>query len=148
MIDERGVGDVRQAALVAMRQALRVARLAPEDIGHVHAHGVATRRSDAEEAQAISELFGSRKEPVPVLAAKSYLGNTGAACGAIELIASVMALQNGGVFPVLNYQTPDPDCPVHVATSRDTPAGDSFVNVNVTPLGQASAVVVKQVTSF
>ena len=148
VIDSRGVGDAREAVLIATRRAIENARLDPADIGHVHAHGLATRHGDAQEAQAISHLFGSRKEPVPVMAVKSYLGNTGAGCGVIELIASVMALQKGCLFPVLNYQTPDPDCPIHVASSNQVPAGDSFVNVNVTPLGQASAVVVQRLASF
>ena len=93
---------------------LRTAGLDPTPVGHVHAHGVSTTRSDAEEAQAIEQVFGARAKPIPVTAAKSYLGNAGAACGVIELIASVLALQHGQLFPVLNYETPDPDCPINV----------------------------------
>ncbi|MFO7906599.1 MAG: beta-ketoacyl-[acyl-carrier-protein] synthase family protein [Planctomycetota bacterium] len=142
VIDARGVGDLKQATFTAMRQALRHAGLEPEAIGHVHAHGASTRYADAAEAQAIAQLFGSRSKPVPVMAVKSYLGNAGAACGVMELIASVLAMRHGHLFPVLNYETPDPDCPVHVTASSDTPAGDSFLNLNVTPMGQATAVAV------
>ncbi len=92
-MDARGVGDLRAAIRSALRQTLRSAGLTPAAVGHVHAHGVSTRRSDAAEAQAIQEVFAERPAPVPVTAAKSYLGNSGAACGVMELIASVLALE-------------------------------------------------------
>ncbi len=59
----------------------------------------------------------------------------------IELIASLTAIAKSTLFPILNYETPDPDCPIHAARMGDTP-GDCFVNVNVSPQGQASALVV------
>ncbi|MFW6171477.1 MAG: beta-ketoacyl-[acyl-carrier-protein] synthase family protein [Planctomycetota bacterium] len=142
VIDARGVGDLKQATFVAMRQALQHGGLEPNAIGHVHAHGASTQYADAAEAQAIAQLFDSRTKPVPVMAVKSYLGNAGAACGVIELIASILAMEHGHLFPVLNYQTPDPDCPVQVVAASDMPAGDSFLNLNVTPVGQATAVAV------
>ena len=82
---------------------------------------------------------------MPVTAAKSYFGNLGAGSGMIELIASVLALANKRLFPILNYETPDPECPVAAATGsngRSSP-GDSFLNLSVTPQGQASAVLVR-----
>ncbi len=78
------------------------------------------------------------------MAAKSYLGNTGAACGVLEMIASVLALQHDQLFPVLNFETPDEQCPVQVVTSSDVPAGDVFVSLSLTPLGHASAVAVRR----
>jgi 3-oxoacyl-[acyl-carrier-protein] synthase II len=63
----------------------------------------------------------------------------------VELIASVLALRHGHLFSTLNYSTPDPACPIRVATDRDLSAGDSFLNVNITPQGQASAVVVRRI---
>jgi 3-oxoacyl-[acyl-carrier-protein] synthase II len=143
-MDSRGVGDLRVATRSALRQTLRNAGLAPAAVGHVHAHGVSTRRSDAAEAQAIQEVFADRPAPVPVTAAKSYLGNSGAACGVMELIASVLALQHNRLFPVLNFETPDEQCPVNVVTSADTPPGDVFVSVSVTPIGQASSLAVRR----
>ncbi len=144
VMDVRGVGNLQQACAIAMRQTLQNSQLAPEDVGHIHAHGVSTCRGDAEEAQAIAEVFGKRHDPIPVTAAKSYLGNSGAGCGVIELIASLLAIQHGNLFPVLNHTTTDPDCPINVVTASNTPPGESFVNINVTPLGQASAVAVRR----
>lgn len=144
VMDRQGVGDLKAAASIALRQTLAGAGLSPDQVGHIHAHGLSTARSDADEAQAIAEVFGARQTPVPVTAAKSYLGNTGAACGVIELIASVLALQHRQLFPVLNYETPDPACPVEVVTSPDVPPGDSVINLSLTPLGQASTVMIRQ----
>ncbi len=144
VMDARGVGDLRAAIRSALRQTLRSAGLDPADVGHVHAHGLSTRRSDAAEAQAIQEVLGARPAPVPVTAAKSYLGNPGAAGGVIELIASVLALQHNRLFPVLNYEIPDPQCPVHVVASADVPPGDAFLSISVTPTGQASSLAVRR----
>jgi 3-oxoacyl-[acyl-carrier-protein] synthase II len=88
-------------------------------------------------------VFSSRQSPVPVVAAKSHFGNLGAASGLVELIASLEALQHNHLFRTLNHDTPDPECPVSIATA-DSPAGDAFLNVSVTPQGQASGVVVKR----
>jgi 3-oxoacyl-[acyl-carrier-protein] synthase II len=134
----------RDRAMVnAMRAALREADLAPEQVGHLHAHGLSTRQSDIDEARAIREVFGRHAEGMPVAAAKSYFGNLGAGSGAIELIASTLALGQGRLFPVLNYETPDPDCPV-AAAAGDADPGDSFLNLSVTPQGQASCVIVRR----
>ena len=126
-----------------MRGALKDAGMTPEQVGHVHAHGLSTRTCDVDEARAIQKVFGTR--PVPVTAAKSYFGNLGAGSGVIELIASVLAMQSGQLFPILNYETPDPECPIAAVTSLSTSPGASVMNVNVTPQGQAASVLVRKV---
>lgn len=140
----RGVARRRQALAQAMQAALRDAGLAPDQVGHVHAHGLSTRTSDAEEAQAIREVLGPAADRVPVTAAKSFFGNLGAGSGLVELGASLMALARGALFPVLNFRTPDPECPVLVCRTGDTPAGESFLNLSVTPQGQASCLLVRR----
>jgi 3-oxoacyl-[acyl-carrier-protein] synthase II len=133
----------RDTALAnVMRAALRDAGASPRDVGHLHAHGVATRSGDADEARAISEVFGKPSQQPPVTAAKSYFGNLGAGSGAVELISSVLALSHGRLFPVLNYETPDPACPVAALKTSGDP-GQSFLNFNVTQQGQASCVMVR-----
>ena len=57
-------------------------------------------------------MFGGRSRPLPVTAAKSYFGNLGAGSGMVELIASLLAMSHGRLFRMLNYETPDPECPV------------------------------------
>ena len=142
-IDRQGVAQRGLALANVMRAALRDAGLTAADIGHVHSHGLSTRTSDTEESWAIGEVFGARAKTLPVVAAKSYFGNLGAASGLVELVASLLAFEHGRLFPVLNYQTPDPACAVGVVRSADVSPGKTVLNVNFTPQGQASAVVVR-----
>ena len=138
----RGEGNVRQSLENVIRVAMKKAGLTTDDLGHVNAHGLSTRKGDAEEAAAISAVFGSRE--VPVVAAKSYFGNLGAAGGLVELICSLEALQHNRLFRVLNYEHPDPTCPLHIVSDSAVPPGDSFLSMSVTPQGQASAVVIRR----
>jgi 3-oxoacyl-[acyl-carrier-protein] synthase II len=136
----RGRCDVALAG--AMRAALRDAGRRPEDVGHLNAHGLSTTQRDAEEARAIREVFGARTDQLPVVAAKSYFGNLGAGSGVVELIISTLALRAGRLPRVLNYETPDPECALAVVTDDATAPGRSFLNLNVTPQGQAAVLFV------
>lgn len=137
-------GDLAQAIQNVIQQALTKAGIAPDQLGHYHAHGLATRSCDEQEACAVQAVLGSRSRPLPVTAAKSYMGNVGAAGGLLELITSVLALQHGQLFPILNYETPDPRCPIHAVRTCGEDPGDSFLKVSVTPQGQASAIAVRR----
>jgi len=117
--------------------------LKPEEVGHLNAHGLATRSGDREEAWAIDHVFGQRNQPLPVVAVKSSFGNLGAGSGMVELAASLLSLTHRRLFPVLNYETPDPECPVQVATDPSMEPGNSFIKLNVTPQGQASGLLVR-----
>ncbi len=133
-----------QAMTNVLRAVLQAAGAERDQVGHLHAHGLSTRSCDAEEARAIQGVFGGRAKPVPVVAAKSYFGNLGAGGGMVELIASLLALQQGRLFPTLNYETPDPDCPVAVVRDGSVPSGESFIHLSVTPQAQASAVLIRR----
>ena len=134
------VADYQLAISNVLQTVLEV--VPADQIGHVNAHGLSSIRCDREEAQAIKKWLG---DEMPVVAPKSNMGNLGAGSGMVELIASVFALNDGHLFPTLNYEHPDPECPVRVVTDRETSAGSSFININITPQGQASAVVVRKV---
>ena len=134
-------GDCRQAMRGALQSALDNAGLQPSDIGHLNAHGLATEQRDLDEAAAIADIFGDASSQPPVTALKSYTGNLGAASGVVELIGSLLALQHNHLPRVLNYTTPDANCPVQIATGTQSP-GRSFVSLSVTPQGQASALAV------
>ena len=123
-------------------QADAADRLQPEDIGHIHAHGLGTRKSDLAEAQAISQVFGDAARRIPVVAAKSQLANAGAGAGALEVIASLLALNHGHLFPIRNFNELDPECPVRPVTRGDDAAGSSFLNLNMFGRGLASCVAV------
>jgi 3-oxoacyl-[acyl-carrier-protein] synthase II len=141
--DRNSVAHRDTALANVIRACLRDAGISADKVGHIHAHGLSTRTCDVDEAQAIRSTFGSVADRVPVTAAKSYFGNLGAASGVVELIASLLALAHEQLFPVLNYETADPECPISVARQGARP-GEIFLNLNVTPQGQASGVLVKR----
>lgn len=88
----------------AMRAALRDAGLAPADIGYINAHGTATPQNDVAETAAIKAVFGARAAQIPVSSIKAALGHTLGAAGAIEAVASVLALHQGFLPPTVNHQ--------------------------------------------
>jgi 3-oxoacyl-[acyl-carrier-protein] synthase II len=140
--DKRLVGKCDVALARAMRAALSDANASTSDVGHINAHGLSTVDRDADEARAIREVFGPLADRLPVTAPKSYFGNLGAGSGVVELISSVLALRSGRLPRVLNYTTPDPACPVAAVANDSTPAGRSFLNLSVTPQGQAAVLFV------
>lgn len=142
VVGRDGQPQCRQALVNAMRSALRAAGLTPRDIGHINAHGLGTKWDDLQEAAAIREVFADHPD-VPVTALKSYLGNAGSGCGTMELAGSLIALQHGVIPHTLNYDTPDPECGLNVVHTEPQPAHNRVVlKVNVTRMGQASALVV------
>jgi len=136
------IGKCDVALTRAMKSALRDANKTPADVGHINAHGLSTTDRDADEARAIHEVFGNRASEVPVTAPKSYFGNLGAGSAVVELIASVFAMREGKLPRTLNYTTPDPNCALAVTTSDNTPPGRSFLNLSVTPQGQAAVLYI------
>jgi 3-oxoacyl-[acyl-carrier-protein] synthase II len=127
-----------QAIRHAIHAALEQAGLRPSDVGHVNAHGISTRHDDRIEAQAIRDVLGD----VPVTAPKSFFGNLGAGSGAVEMAASLLAFEHGQVPPTLNYETPDPQCPVNVVHGHPLPMTNrTAVVLNHSRLGQSVAVV-------
>ena len=142
-VDRNRLSGCRKAAARALQTTLRQARLSPTDVGHVHAHGLGTPDSDLAESQAIGQVFGDAAAGLPIVAAKSHLANAASGAGILELIASLLAVQHGVLFPVLNCDEPDPECGVDPVTDRETAAGDSFLNVNLFGRGLASCVAVR-----
>ena len=144
VLGKDGKPNVRQALAQAMRGALRDAEVEARDIGHINAHGMGSSDSDRDESAAIHDVFEVDAEKVPVTAFKSYLGNSGSGCGPLELAASLIGLQQGVVFPTLNYETPDPACRLNVVRAKPLPVTNrTFLKINVTRMGQASAVVIR-----
>jgi 3-oxoacyl-[acyl-carrier-protein] synthase II len=136
--------DLNGKCDVALANALRAAMDDAEitDVGHVNAHGLSTKSRDIEEARAIQDVFGDRTANLPITAVKSYFGNLGAASGVVELAASLLAMQHGRLPRVLNFRTPDPECPVCTVIDDATSPGDTFVKLSVTPQGQAAAICI------
>jgi 3-oxoacyl-[acyl-carrier-protein] synthase II len=97
-------------AAMAMRFALRDARIDPKDIQYINAHGTSTPQGDKAETLAIKEIFGEHARRVAISSTKSMIGHLLGASGAVELMAAVLSIRDGVVHPTINYRTPDPDC--------------------------------------
>src|SRR5271167_1710277 len=94
----------------AMRGALRQAGLSPEAVGYINAHGTGTPGNDPVETRAIREVFGAHADKLAVSSTKSMHGHALGAAGALEAIATVLALHHGILPPTANYLGLDPEC--------------------------------------
>jgi nodulation protein E len=94
----------------AMRGALREAGMAPEEVGYINAHGTGTAGNDPVETKAIREVFGAHADKLAVSSTKSMHGHALGAAGALEAIATVLALHHGILPPTANFTEPDPEC--------------------------------------
>ncbi len=90
--------------------ALREAKLQPQDIHYINAHGTATLAGDIEETKAIKQVFGTHATRVPVSSTKSMHGHLMGATGAVEFMAAVLALHNQAIPPTISLHEPDPEC--------------------------------------
>lgn len=97
-----GIGVIQ-----VMKNCLRDANLKPEDIDHINTHGTSTPLGDVAELKAISEVFGDHAPNININSTKSMTGHLLGAAGAIEAIASILAMKNGIVPPTINHTTVD-----------------------------------------
>lgn len=103
--DPEGTG-----ASEAMRRALAQAKLTPEQIGYINAHGTSTPANDRIETLAIKQAFGAQAYRVPVSSTKSMTGHLLGAAGAVELIFCLLAMRDRVIPATINYTEPDPEC--------------------------------------
>jgi 3-oxoacyl-[acyl-carrier-protein] synthase II len=94
----------------AMQLALTDARLSPEAVDYVNAHGTSTQLNDQHETEAIKAVFGDHARRLAVSSIKSMTGHLVGAAGGVEAIATVLALHHGVLPPTINQTTPDPAC--------------------------------------
>jgi nodulation protein E len=125
----------------AMRAALRDARLAPEQIGYINAHGTATAANDATEVAAIRAVFGEHAARLAVSSTKSMHGHALGAVAALEAVATVLALRDGILPPTANYQTPDPDCDLDVIPNEARQRQVEYALSNSFAFGGLNAVL-------
>lgn len=100
----------------AMIRALRDASLASAAIQYINAHGTATKANDSSETQAIKQVFGERAYEIPVSSIKAMLGHSMGASGAVEFIATILAVERNLMPPTINYEEPDPECDLDYVT--------------------------------
>ncbi|MCA9180726.1 MAG: beta-ketoacyl-[acyl-carrier-protein] synthase family protein, partial [Planctomycetales bacterium] len=132
-------GGSRQALVSAARDAMAQADITASQLAHVSAQGFSQKQLDIEEAAAIAEIAGD----VPVTAYSSYFGTAGAACGLLELAASILAVREGLTLPTLGFSQPDPDCAIRVCNERQKTSHAHILKLSFTLQGQAAAVVVQ-----
>ena len=99
-----------RGAVLAMRRALAEARIEPQAVDYVNAHGTGTAQNDPIETRAIKEVFGEHARRLAVSSTKSQTGHCLGAAGAIEILATVLALRHGFLPPTVTLEEPDPEC--------------------------------------
>ena len=125
----------------AMRLALRDASLVPEQIGYVNAHGTATLANDIAETLAIRMVFAERAWQVPVSSTKSMHGHGLGAAGALEAVATLVALQEGQLPPTANFRERDPECDLDIISGAARASGAEYALSNSFAFGGLNAVL-------
>jgi nodulation protein E len=125
----------------AMRAALREAGLQPEQIGYINAHGTGTPGNDPTETRAIHEVFGKHASKLAVSSTKSLHGHALGAAGALEAIATVLALHHGILPPTANYNERDPECDLDYVPNQPRAARIEAALSNSFAFGGLNAVV-------
>ena len=126
----------------AMRRALGDAGLDLADVGYVNAHGTGTLANDGVETAAIKAVFGAHARSLPVSSTKSMHGHLLGAAGALEYVASVMALARGTLPPTANLRVPDPECDLDYLSEGARDAGEASVAItNSFAFGGTNAVL-------
>jgi nodulation protein E len=125
----------------AIDSALTDARLAPEDIQYVNAHGTGTAANDEVETNAIKRAFGRHAAKLAISSNKSMLGHALGAAGALELVATLMSMQNAIVPPTINYLGPDPTCDLDYVPNEARPLSMNAALSNSFAFGGLNAVL-------
>lgn len=132
----------RAGAERAMRLALADARVAPEQLGYVNAHGTGTLANDATEASAIRGVFGRHADALAVSSTKSLHGHALGGTSAIEGVATVLALRHGVLPPTANFIEADPECDLDVVPNAARAAAVEYAMSNAFAFGGLNAVLV------
>jgi 3-oxoacyl-[acyl-carrier-protein] synthase II len=125
----------------AMRLALADAGLAPEDVDYVNAHGTSTPHNDTNETHALKQVFGAHAGRLLVSSTKSMTGHLIGAAGAVEAIATALAVERDLIPPTINYETPDPECDLDYVPNHARRATVRAAISNAFAFGGANAIL-------
>jgi nodulation protein E len=138
-------GHITQPGVEAPAQAIRLALiqggLEPEQIDYVNAHGTGTRLNDATETTILKRVFGEHASRLAVSSTKSMHGHAMGASGAIELVATVLAITRGMAPPTINYSEPDPECDLDYVPNHARPMRIDAAISNSFAFGGLNAVL-------
>src|SRR5205807_9120026 len=129
----------------AIRWALQEARVDPQDVDYINAHGTSTRLNDQMETMAVKRVFNGAAEALPLSSIKSMIGHLIGAAGAVEAVALALTLHDGVLPPTINQESPDPECDLDYVPNQ---ARDYPVNVGLSTSfgfgGQNAALVMRR----
>ncbi len=147
-LHEKPIDSIRVATSnvlgALMRKGIEAGVSFAPDAWHIHACGKSEPAHDIAESLGIQDCVGDQSPAVT--SAKSYFGNLGAGCGAIEMVASCLALEQQKLFPLLGHDDLDTRCPIRAATGTEA-AGDAFVSLSYSSQGQAAGVLIRRLVS-
>ena len=114
----------------------------PQEIDYINAHGTSTPKGDIAETLAIKRIFGDHAYCLAVSSTKSSTGHLLGAAGAVEMIASILAIQHQTLPPTINLETKDPDCDLHYVPNRPEPRRIKTVMSNAFGFGGQNASLI------
>ena len=132
----------KQGAARAISGALRDARVDRTRVGYINAHGTGTAANDKTECAAVADVFGTHADDLMISSTKSMHGHLIGGTGAVELLACLMALNDGVIAPTIGYEEPDPECALDVVPNEAREAGVDVVLSNAFAFGGLNAVLV------
>jgi len=135
--EEHGDGAYR-----VMMAALKDAKLVPNDVGYVNAHGTSTPIGDVIETRALKRVFGERAKKVPVSSTKSMTGHLLGGAGGLEAGISVLALRDQTLPPTINLEMPDPECDLDYVPNHARKASVEYALSNSFGFGGTNAALV------
>ncbi|MEM7075365.1 MAG: beta-ketoacyl-[acyl-carrier-protein] synthase family protein [Pseudomonadota bacterium] len=131
----------KNGAARAIRGALRDARINPDRVGYINAHGTGTAANDKTESAAVADVFGAHADRLMISSTKSMHGHLIGGTGAVELLACIMALRDGVVAPTIGYEEPDPECALDVVPNVAREANVEVALSNAFAFGGLNAVL-------
>ena len=131
----------KQGAARAITGALHDAKINPEDVGYINAHGTGTAANDKTECAAVADVFGAHADQLMISSTKSMHGHLIGATGAVELLACIMALRDGIIAPTIGYEEPDPECALDVVPNEAREASVKVALSNAFAFGGMNAVL-------
>lgn len=130
-----------QGAERAITGALRDARLNPSDVGYINAHGTGTAANDKTECAAVAHAFGPHADRLMISSTKAMHGHCIGGTGAVEMLACLMALNEGVIAPTIGYEEADPECALDVVPNIAREARVTAVLSNAFAFGGLNAVI-------
>lgn len=138
--DPEGKGAAR-----AMERAIKDAKITPNDIDYINAHGTSTHLNDSTETKAVKLLFGENSKVVKMSSTKGNTGHLLGAAGAIEAIICTKALENKLIPPTINYKEKDEECDIDIVPNKPVEKDLNYVMSNSLGFGgHNSSIILKK----